>query len=84
MIAAGKTARSESNPYWNVIKGGYLDRLEFDYALYISKHKPINAKPLSRLQKYKNHGQFSGISGFVLFIGTGRRWKQAISVMSPM
>ena len=32
--------------------GGYLDRLEKDYAI-ISKYKPINAKPNSRSQKYK-------------------------------
>lgn len=32
--------------------GGYLDRLEKDYAI-IAKYKPINAKPNSRFQKYR-------------------------------
>jgi len=37
--------------------GGYLDRMEDDFGL-ISKHKPINAKPNSRTQKYKIRDNF--------------------------
>jgi AAA+ ATPase superfamily predicted ATPase len=52
LIASGKTARTEIESLLESNVGGYLDRLEKDYAI-ISKHKPINAKPNSRLQKYK-------------------------------
>lgn len=52
LIAFGKTARSEIESLLECNVGGYLDRLEKDYAI-VSKHKPINAKPNSRLQKYK-------------------------------
>ncbi|MDD5483881.1 MAG: ATP-binding protein [Kiritimatiellae bacterium] len=52
LIASGKTARSEIESLLESNVGGYLDRLEKDYAI-VSKHKPVNAKPNSRLQKYK-------------------------------
>ncbi len=51
LISAGKTARTEIESILERNIGGYLDRLEKDYSI-ISKHKPINAKPNSRLQKY--------------------------------
>ena len=37
--------------------GGFLDRLEHEYSV-IEKHKPINAKPDSRIQKYKIKDNF--------------------------
>ena len=52
LIASGKTARSEIESLLESNVGGYLDRLDKDYTI-VSKHKPINAKPHSRLQKYK-------------------------------
>ena len=52
LIASGKTARSEIESLLERNVGGYLDRLAKDYAI-VSKHKPINAKPNSRLQKYR-------------------------------
>jgi len=51
LISAGKTARTEIESILERNIGGYLDRLGKDYSI-ISKHKPINAKPNSRLQKY--------------------------------
>ncbi|MCK4760913.1 MAG: ATP-binding protein [Candidatus Aminicenantes bacterium] len=51
LIAAGKTARSEIESIMERQVGGHLERLENDYAV-ISKHKPIDAKPNSRIQKY--------------------------------
>lgn len=51
LISAGKTARTEIESILERNIGGYLDRLEKDYSI-ISKHKPINAKPNARLQKY--------------------------------
>jgi len=52
LISIGKTARSEIESILECNIGGHLDRLENSYAI-ISKHKPIDAKPNSRLQKYK-------------------------------
>ncbi len=52
LIALGKTARSEIESILETNVGGYLDRLEKDYAI-IAKYKPIHAKPQSRSQKYK-------------------------------
>ncbi len=52
LISVGKTARAEIESILESQAGGYLERLEHDYAI-ISKHKPINAKPNSRLQKYR-------------------------------
>lgn len=51
LIAAGKTARSEIESVLEIHTGAYLSKLESEYAL-IDRHKPINAKPGSRLQKY--------------------------------
>ena len=52
LISSGKTARSEMESILESNVGGYLDRLERDYAI-IEKYKPINAKPNSRSQKYR-------------------------------
>ncbi len=52
LISVGKTGRSEIESILESNIGGYLDRLENDYAI-IAKYKPINAKPNSRSQKYK-------------------------------
>jgi len=52
LISVGKTARSEIESILERNAGGYLDRLESDYAI-IAKYKPIDAKPNSRSQKYK-------------------------------
>lgn len=52
LISIGKTARTEIESVLEIHAGAYLARLENDYAL-ISRHKPVGAKPGSRLQKYK-------------------------------
>jgi len=52
LISVGKTGRSEIQSILGSDVGGYLDRLEKDYAV-IDKYKPINAKPNSKAQKYK-------------------------------
>ena len=52
LISNGKTGRSEIESILEHNIGGYLDRLENNYAL-IKKYKPINARPNSRLQKYR-------------------------------
>ncbi|MBW1796583.1 MAG: ATP-binding protein [Deltaproteobacteria bacterium] len=57
LISVGKTARSEIESILERNTGGYLERLEKDYDI-ISKHKPINAKPNSRLQKYRINDNF--------------------------
>jgi len=57
LFSMGKTARTEIESLLEVDIGGYLDRLENDFGL-ISKHKPINAKPNSRTQKYKIRDNF--------------------------
>ncbi|MHB1400407.1 MAG: ATP-binding protein [Trichloromonadaceae bacterium] len=51
LIAVGKTARSEIESVLEIHSGAYLAKLEDEYAL-IAKHRPINAKPGGRLQKY--------------------------------
>lgn len=51
LIASGKTSRSEIDSYLYIHAGAYLARLETEYAL-VSRHRPINEKPGSRLQKY--------------------------------
>ena len=51
LIASGKTSRSEIDSYLEIHAGTYLARLETEYAL-VSRHRPINEKPRSRLQKY--------------------------------
>ena len=57
LISIGKTARTEIESVLEIHAGAYLARLENDYAL-ISRHKPIGAKPASRLQKYKINDNF--------------------------
>ncbi len=52
LIASGKSARTEIESVLEIHAGAYLAKLETDYAL-IAKLKPINAKPNSRLQKYR-------------------------------
>lgn len=52
MISSGKTGRTEIESVLQTNIGGYLDRLEKDYAV-IERRKPINAKPNSRTQKYE-------------------------------
>ncbi len=52
LISLGKTARAEMESILESDVGGYLERLERDYAI-IAKYKPINAKPNSRFQKYR-------------------------------
>ena len=52
LISVGKTGGSEIQSILESDIGGYLDRLEKDYAV-IEKYKPINAKPNSKAQKYK-------------------------------
>lgn len=51
LIATGKTARTEIESMLERNVGGFLERLENDYFM-ITRHKPINAKPNARLQKY--------------------------------
>ncbi len=57
LISAGKTSRPEIESLLEITIGGYLERLEKDYFI-ISKHKPINAKPGARIQKYKINDNF--------------------------
>lgn len=52
LISQGKTSRTEIESNLEKDVGGYLMRLEENYGL-ISRHRPINAKPNSRKQKYK-------------------------------
>lgn len=52
LISVGKTGRSQIQSILQSDVGGYLDRLERDYAV-IEKYKPINAKPNSKAQKYR-------------------------------
>jgi len=59
LIASGKTARTEIESVLEIHAGAYLAKLETDYAL-IAKIKPINAKPNSRLQKYRIIDNFLG------------------------
>jgi len=52
LIAAGRTARPQIESILEANVGGFFDRLEHDYAI-VAKVKPFNAKPLSRLQRYR-------------------------------
>jgi len=52
LISLGKTARMEMQSILEADIGGYLDRLENTFSI-ITRHKPIDAKPNSRLQKYR-------------------------------
>jgi AAA+ ATPase superfamily predicted ATPase len=57
LISVGKSARAEIESILESQVGGYLERLEGHYAI-ISKHKPIHAKPNSRMQKYRISDNF--------------------------
>jgi len=57
LISVGKTARTEIESILERNVGGFLDRLEKNFAI-ISRYKPINAKPNSRSQKYKIQDNF--------------------------
>ncbi len=57
LISSGKTSRPEIESILERNIGGYLDRLENDFGI-VKKHKPVNAKPGSRLQKYKISDNF--------------------------
>ncbi len=52
LIALGKTARMEMQSILQADIGGHLERLENTFGI-ITKHKPVDAKPNSRLQKYR-------------------------------
>lgn len=52
LIAQGKTSRSEIESLLEKDVGGYLHRLELDYAV-ITRHRPIHSKVHTRNQKYK-------------------------------
>ncbi len=52
LISVGKTGRSEIQSILESDVGGYLDRLERDYAV-IGRYKPVNVKPNSKAQKYR-------------------------------
>lgn len=52
LISEGKTARGEIESLLGRDIGGYLQRLEQDYAV-IMRHRPITAKIHTRNQKYK-------------------------------
>lgn len=51
LVADGRTARSAIESVLQTSSGGYLDNLEVDFDI-IQKHKPIFAKPNSRVMKY--------------------------------
>ncbi len=52
LISQGRTSRSEIESILQKDVGGYLSRLELDYAV-ITRHRPIHAKLHTRNQKYK-------------------------------
>lgn len=51
LIASGKTGRGEIESVLGINTGGYLQRLSETYDV-IETHRPINAKPNGKLQKY--------------------------------
>nr|CAA6829901.1 MAG: archaeal ATPase, fused to C-terminal DUF234 domain [uncultured Thiotrichaceae bacterium] len=51
LIATGKTGRGEIESILGINTGGYLQRLSETYDV-IEIHRPINAKPNGKLQKY--------------------------------
>jgi hypothetical protein len=57
LIASGKTARTEIESILEIQTGGFLDRLENDYAL-IKKIRPLMAKPGGRSVKYRINDNF--------------------------
>ncbi len=60
LISLGKTARMEMQSILGADIGGHLDRLENTFGI-ISRHKPIDAKPNSRLQKYRIADNFLNV-----------------------
>lgn len=57
LISAGKTTRGEIESILQRDIGGYLEKLDSDYAV-IRKFKPITAKPNAKLQKYHLRDHF--------------------------
>lgn len=57
LISLGKTGRGEIESILQKNIGGYLERLDKDYAV-IHKLQPITAKPNSKLQKYHLRDNF--------------------------
>ena len=57
LIANSKTSRSEIESILHISIGGYLEKLENDYAL-ITKVRPILAKPGTKNVKYKLNDNF--------------------------
>lgn len=52
LISLGKTSRTEMESLLGKDIGGYLQRLESDYAI-VTRHRPIHAKPNTKNQKFK-------------------------------
>lgn len=59
LISTGKTSRNQIQSVLETDVGGHLDRLEKVFSV-ISKHKPINAKPNSRRQRFRIDDNFLG------------------------
>ena len=57
LISHGKTSRAEMQSILESDVGGYLERLENSYGI-ITSHKPIDARPNGRLQKYRIQDNF--------------------------
>ncbi|GHV07533.1 hypothetical protein FACS1894160_0270 [Bacteroidia bacterium] len=57
LIASSKTARTEMESIMGMELGGFLDRLENEFAL-IAKVRPILAKPSGRIVKYRINDNF--------------------------
>ena len=57
LMSLGKTSRSEIESVLQRDMGGFLEKLEKDYFV-INRYKPINAKPESKLIKYKIKDHF--------------------------
>jgi uncharacterized protein len=57
LISLGKTSRSEIESVLQKDTGGFLEKLEKDYSV-IKRYRPINAKPESKLVRYKIKDHF--------------------------
>lgn len=57
LISLGKTSRSEIESVLQKDVGGFLEKLEKDYFV-INRYKPINAKPETKLIRYKIKDHF--------------------------
>jgi AAA+ ATPase superfamily predicted ATPase len=57
LIASGKTSRPEIESILQHNVGGYIDRLESDFAI-IDRRTPIHAKPATRFVKYRIRDNF--------------------------